>query len=128
MKFEEFTEKMLLAFEDTVEAYEILIEVLETGDDEAKQKILSKWWGRTARCRLCMVDGEQGIGNCNTCILSKEKTRQIPCTAGDAWASRHLIYEAINRAHDDYNQILEAARARLAWLLKRAAENDVVMK
>lgn len=128
-KYEDFSKEMLTAFEDTVEAYEILIETLENGSKEETEEICKKWhrYATVTGCRLCRVvefKFNEYI-NCKKCVLGRGKNvewhEEFPCA--------HDSLEILDVAFGfDKGTLIEAAKNRLAWLLKRAAENDVVMK
>jgi len=128
MKYEDFTKKMLSAFEDTVEAYEILIETLETGTNKTEKKVIKKWGGYAdGDCKLCVAsDTRDRDLNCSDCVLYLKTDPYVSCIDGTAEGSRNEMVLATKDPLS--NSLLEAAKARLKWLLKRAAQNDVVMK
>jgi len=116
-----YSEAMLCALEDTVYAYEKSICDLENG--VSAHAIGEQWIDYGNACRLCFVAGirRRSGFNCERCPLGPEL---VGCT--NCVTYRRLKLSV--RFGSNFNVLLPDLRARLAWIISKAASNGVVLE
>lgn len=119
------TSANLRALETTVQAYEQAILDLKAGDIRG---VRDRWsdWGYSQVCRLCDSvtkdpEGFENIPDCGRCVLG-------PYQYGCCDRTRiKLLEELWEWEGMESGDLLRAFRARLRFILQRAARNGIIL-
>ncbi len=132
-----YTPAMLAAFWKTVAAYREAIELLEMGGSGGAWHVREEWreknYGAFFCCRMCKACGASETKGCLGCVLQPypdvlSEGGPRPCGESTFNFLEAVVNGDVEAEPSVLRSITIAAfRSRLAWLLKRAADNGVVM-
>lgn len=112
----DYSEKMLAAFEDTVQVYEQAIADIDGGRSYLAVKAFKRYGGACKMCRALPASF------CDGCLIEI-------CKIGSGKATFARLLLAVQRCtfRDSTTDLRPALVARLDWLLWKAEQNGIVM-